>query len=80
MATSVTAHEKRSQTETAIDISLARNDVKVLRTTGLRFIVPVRLSWMHRGQLKDISISAWVDTGAKATIFDVDFVEQMLLP
>jgi hypothetical protein len=80
MATPVIDHKKRSRTETAMDISLARNDVKVLRTTGLRFIVPVRISWMYEGQLKDFSISALVDTGAEATIFDVDFVEQMMLP
>ena len=75
----------------ASDISLARNPVshlslvpksgaKSLRHSGLKFHVPIKLSWDYAGNKRDISINALIDSGAEATIFDADFVEQMMKP
>jgi len=45
----------------------------------LKFLVPVKLSWLYEGNKRELSINALVDTGAEATIFDTDFVEQMMM-
>ena len=81
LATQLSGHEKRPRSEAVKDISLAGKSVtKALKRDGLRFLVPVDLSWNYQGQMRTISISALVDTGAEATIFDCDFVERKLLP
>jgi len=53
---------------------------KVLKYEGLKFLVPVKLSWLYEGNKRELSINALVDTGVKATIFDIDFVEQIMMP
>ena len=69
----------------AWDILLARNPVshisfdgesgaKSLKHDGLKFHVPVKLSWDYGGNKRHISINALIDTGAEAMIFDADFV------
>ena len=85
MAPPISAYEKRPRTVEASDISLARNPVshiclhgksgaKSLNHGGLKFHVPVKLSWDYGGHKRNISINALIDTGAEATIFDADFV------
>jgi len=60
LATLITAIEKRLQTVAASDISLARNSVshfslvgkssvKVLSPGGMKFHIPVKLSWVYGG-------------------------------
>ena len=76
-------HEKRPQQVAVSDISLVGNAnarAKVLKREGLKFLVPVKLSWLFEGNTREISINALVNTGAEATIFDTDFVEQMIMP
>jgi len=46
----------------------------------LKFLVPVKLSWLYEGNKRELSINALVDTGVEAMIFDTDFVEQMMMP
>jgi len=85
------AHEKRPRTVAASDISLARNPVshislygksgaKSMKHRGLKFHVSVKLSWDYGGNKRDISIEPLIDSGAEATIFDADFVEQTMMP
>jgi len=65
------------------DISLVENAdarAKVLKREELKFLVPVKLSWIYEGNIRESSINALVDTGAEATIFDTDFVEQRIMP
>ena len=75
----------------ASDISLARNPVsnfslvgkssaKVLRPGGIKFHIPVKLSWVYCGNTRVITGNALIDTGAEVTILDTDFVEQMMMP
>ena len=75
----------------ASDISLGRNPVsqisldiksvaKSLKHGGLKFHVPVKIPWDCGGNKRNISINTLIDTGAGATIFDADFVEQMMTP
>jgi hypothetical protein len=72
-------------------ISLARNSVsnfslvgkssaKVLRPGGMKFHIPVKLSWVYGGNTRVITVNALIDTGADVTILDTDFVEQMMMP
>ena len=59
------------------DIPLVGNAdarAKVLKCEGLKFLVPVKLSWLSEGNKREFSINALVNTGAKAMIFDTDFV------
>jgi len=74
----------------ASDISLARNPLspisldgksgaKSLKHGGLKFNVPVKLYWDYAVNKRDISINALIDTGAENTIFDTDFVVQMMM-
>ena len=74
----------------ALDISLARNPVshiswdeksvaKSLKHGGLTFDVPVKVSCDCEANKRHISIESLIDTGAEATIFDADFVEQMMM-
>jgi hypothetical protein len=44
------------------------------------FIVPVTVSFIYEGKLKEVSLQALADTGADVSIFDVKFVEEKLLP
>jgi len=53
---------------------------KALRHEGLKFLVPVKLSWLYEANKRELSINALVDTGAEATIFDTDFVQYMMMP
>jgi len=65
------------------DIPLVRNAdtrAKVLKREGLKFLVPVKLSWLYEENKREPSSNALVDTSAEATIFDTDFVEQMMMP
>ena len=75
----------------ASDISLAWNTVsniyldgksgaKSLKHGGLKFHVPVKLFWDYGVNKRDISFNTLIDIGAKVTIFDVDFVKQMIMP
>ena len=91
VAPPISADEKRLRAVAATDISLPQNPVsnisldgksgaKSLKHGGSKFHVPVKLSWDYGGNKRDISINALIDTGAEATIFDTDFVEQMMMP
>ena len=91
LATLISDLQKRPRTVAASDISLARNLVsnislegkssaKVLRPGGMKFHVPVKLSWVYGGNTRVITINALIDTGAEVTILDTDFVEQMMMP
>jgi len=74
----------------ASDISLARKPVsnfslvgkssaKVLRPGGMKFHIPVKLSWLYSGNTRVITVNALIDTGAEVMILDKDFVEQMMM-
>jgi len=47
---------------------------------GRAFLIPVSISWVHLGQLRNLSFEALLDTGADVSVFDIDFVERQLLP
>jgi len=82
LAPQLSDHEKRPQQVAVSDIPLVGNaDIraKVLKCKGLKFLVPVKISWLYEGNKRELSINALVDTGAEATIFDNDFVEQMMI-
>jgi len=75
----------------ALDISLAQNPVsnfslvekssaKVLRPGGMKFHIPVNLSWVYGGNTRVITVNALINTRAEVTILDTDFVEQMMMP
>jgi len=75
--------EKRPQQVAVSDILLVGNAdarAKVLKREGLKFLVPVKLSWLYKGNKRELSINALVGTGTETTIFDTDFVEQMMIP
>jgi len=75
-------HEKRPQQVAVWDISLVGNAdarAKVLKCEGVKFLVSVKLSWTYEGNIREISINALVDTGAEATMFDTDFVVQIII-
>jgi len=70
----------------ASDISLALNPVskfswvgksfaKVLRPGGMKFHIPDKLSWVYGGNTRVITVNALIDSGAKVTILDTDFLE-----
>jgi len=91
LAALISALEKRPRTVAASDISLARNPVsnvslvgkssaKVLRPGGMKFHIPVKLSWVDGGNTRVITVNALIDTGAEMTILDTDFVEQLMMP
>ena len=64
------------------DIPLVGNTdarAKVLKREGLKFLVLVKLSWLYEANKRELYINALVDTGAEATIWDTDFVEQMMM-
>ena len=46
-----------------------------IKCEGLKFLVPVKLSWTYEENIRESSSNALVDSGAEATIFDTDFVE-----
>jgi len=90
-ATLISALEKRPRTVVASDSSLARNRIsnfsfvgkssaKVLRPGGMTFHIPVKLSWVYRGNTRVVTVNALLNTGAEVTILDTDFVEQMMMP
>jgi len=75
----------------ASDISLVRNPVsnfslvgkwsaKVLRPGRMKFHISVKLSWVYDGMTRVITVNALIDTGAKVTMLDMDFVKQMMMP
>jgi len=83
LAPQLSDYETRPQQVAVSDICLvgkADIEAKVLTHEGLKFLVPVKLSWTYEGNIKEISINALVNTSAEATIFDTDFVEQMIMP
>jgi len=83
LATQLSDHKKRPQQVAVSDILLvgkADAQAKVLKREGLKFLVPVNLSWLYEGNKRELSINALVDTGVEAMIFDTDFVEQMMMP
>jgi len=91
LATLISALEKRPQMVAASDISLARNPVsnfsffekssaKVLRPGGMKFQIPVKLSWVYGGNTRVITVKALIDTVAEVTILNTHFVEQMMMP
>jgi len=83
LAPQLSDHKKRPQQVSVSDIPLVGNTdarAKVLKPEGLKFLVPVKLSWLYEGNKRELSINALVDTGAEATIFDTDFVEQIIMP
>jgi len=66
-----------------LDISLVgkvHTWAKVSKRERLKFLVSIKLSWLYEENKCELSINALVDTGAEATIFDTDFVEQMMMP
>ena len=78
MAPQLGDYKKRPQQVVVSDIPLVGNvdaRVKILKHEGLKFLVPVKLSWLYEGNKRELSINALLDTGAEATIFDTDFVE-----
>jgi len=82
LAPQLSDHENRLQQVAVLDISLVENAdarAKVLKHEGLKFLVPVKLSWTYKGNIREISINALVDTGVETTIFDTDFVEEMMM-
>jgi len=42
--------------------------------------MPVKLSLVNGGNTRLITVNALIDTGAKVTILDTDFVEPMMMP
>jgi len=91
LPTLISASKKRPRTVAAADISLARYPVsnfslvgkssaKVLRPGGMKFHIPVQLSWVYGGNTRVITVNALIDTSAEVTILDTDFVEQMMMP
>jgi len=83
LALQLSNHEKGPQQVAVSDISLdgkADARAKVLKHEGLKFLVLVKLSWIYEENLREISINTLVDTGTEATIFDIDFVERMMMP
>jgi len=83
-------HEKRPRTVVASHILLVLNPVshisldgksgaKSLKNSCLKFHVPVKLSWDYGGNMRDISINVLINTSAEDTIFDVYFVEPILM-
>ena len=75
--------KKRQQQVVVLDITLVGNAdawAKVSKCEGLKFLVPVKLSWLYEENKRELSINALVDTGVEATIFDTDFVEEMMMP
>jgi len=91
LATLISTYEKRPRTVAASDVSLARNSVsnfslvgkssaKVLRPDGIKFHIPVKLSWVYSGNTRVITVNALIDPGAEVTILDTDFLEQMIMP
>jgi len=83
LAPQLSDHEKRPQQVAVSDISLvgkAGVGAKLLKYEGLQFLVSVKLSWLYEGNKRELLINALVNTGAEATIFDTDFVEQMIMP
>ena len=75
----------------ATNISLAWNPVsnfslvgklyaKVLRPGGMKFHIPVKLSWVYGGNTRVIIVNTLIDTGAEVMILNTDFVEQMIMP
>jgi len=76
-------HEKRPQQVAVSDIPLvgkADTRAKVIKCAGLKFLVPVKLSWLFEGNKRELCINTLVDTGVEATIFDTNFVEKMMMP
>jgi len=66
LAPQLSDHEKRPQQVTVSDMPLVGNAdarAKVLKREGLRFLVPVKLSWLCEGNKREISINALLDTG-----------------
>jgi len=91
LATLISAFEKRPRMVAPSDISFARNSVsnfslvgkssaKVLRPGGMKFRIPVKLSWVYGGNTRVITVNAHIDTAAEVTILDTDFFKQMMIP
>jgi len=91
LATLISAVEKRPRTVASSDISLSRNPIsnfslvgkssaKLLRPSGMKFHIPVKLSWVYSGNTRVITVNTLIDTGAEGTIVDTDFVEQIMMP
>ena len=53
--------------------------LKVLKDDGLKLHIPIKSSWDYEGNKRHISIAALIDSGAEASIFDTDFVEQIIM-
>ena len=82
--------KKRPQMVAALDISLGRNPIsnfsllgkssaKVLRPGGMKFDIPVKLSWVYSGNTRVNTMNALIDTSVEVKILDTDFVEQMII-
>jgi len=54
--------------------------VKVLSPGGMKFHIPVKLSWVYGRNIRVITVNTLIDTGAEVTILDMDFIEQMMIP
>jgi len=77
LASQLSNHKKRPQQVAVSSIPLvgkADARMKVLKHEELKFLVPVKLSWLYEGNKEEVSINALVDTGVEATIFDTNFV------
>jgi len=91
LATLFRALEKVLRTVAGSDISLARNPVskfslvgksstKVLRPDGMKFHIPIKLSYVYDGNTRVMTLNTLIDTDAEVKILDTDFVEQMMMP
>jgi len=83
LAPQLSDHKKRPQWVVVSDILLvgkANARVKVFKREKLKFLVPVKLSWLDEGNTRELFINALVHTGTEATIFHTDVVEQTMMP
>jgi len=85
LATLISALKNRPRTMAASDILLAGNHVsnffllckssaEVLRPGGIKFHIPVKLSWVYGGNTRLITMNAIIDMGAEVKFLYQDFV------
>jgi len=67
LAPQLSNYKTRPQQVAVLDIHLVGNAdawAKVLKHEGLKFPVPIKLSWLYEGNKRELSINALVDTAA----------------
>jgi len=91
LVTLITPLKRRTRRVAGADNLLARNPVsnfsfggkspvKVLRPGGMKFHIPVKLSLVSGRNTRVITVNALIDTGAKVTIMDMDYIDKMIMP